>query len=138
MASDCGQFNTNQKPNLRLTKWPLILSCVMNAWIPDVSILNNIQILEYLKPIIKWNQNNFKIYRYDRQQNLLTTPLSTVSVSESPTGYTTPGQSIRYIRFISVIYCHTCIHVHRDLLSTCHHIHTILLLSFYVFFKCLL
>lgn len=38
----------------------------------------------------------------------LTTPFSTISVSESPEGYTTPGQSIRKIRRIKVMYCHTC------------------------------
>ena len=37
-----------------------------------------------------------------------TTPLSTASVSVSSVLlYTTPGQSMRKMRFISVMYCHT-------------------------------
>lgn len=38
----------------------------------------------------------------------LTTPFSTMSVSVSPDGYTTPGQSMRNMRRIKVMYCHTC------------------------------
>lgn len=38
----------------------------------------------------------------------LTTPLSNSTPGSSlPLGGTIPGQSIKYIRFISVMYCHT-------------------------------
>ena len=37
----------------------------------------------------------------------LTTPFRTMSDSLSSEGYTTPGQSMRKIRRIRVMYCHT-------------------------------
>lgn len=36
-----------------------------------------------------------------------TTPFSTSSVSEAPVGNTMPGQSMRKMRFMRVMYCHT-------------------------------
>lgn len=45
------------------------------------------------------------IIRYKKH----TTPLRTISVSESWLWYTTPGQSIKKILLVSVMYCHTLV-----------------------------
>ena len=38
-----------------------------------------------------------------------TTPFNTSSVSDAPVGYTMPGQSMRKMRFMSVMYCQTLV-----------------------------
>lgn len=55
-----------------------------------------------------WNGSRSLQDRLSGQKKTrLTTPFSTISDSLSSEGYTTPGQSIRKMRLIKVMYCHT-------------------------------